>query len=46
MRGFDGGAVTRQSVQGHPVGYNFTAAEDSFVRVKAFLDRYMGTRAN
>lgn len=44
--GFDGGVVIQHSVQGHRVGYNFTAAEDSVVRVKAFLDRYMGTRAN
>jgi dienelactone hydrolase len=43
---FDGRVTTTNSLQGHPVGYNFTAAEDSLVRVKAFLDRYMGKRAD
>jgi dienelactone hydrolase len=32
----------RGSSQGHPTGYDQSAAEDSFVRVKAFLDRYVG----
>jgi dienelactone hydrolase len=32
----------RGSNQGHPTGYDHDAAEDSFVRVKTFLDRYVG----
>jgi len=31
-------------VEGHPLEYDRQAAEDSFVRVKAFLDRYVGHR--
>jgi dienelactone hydrolase len=36
----------RGSNQGHPTGYDRAAAEDSFVRVKAFLDRYVGSRGS
>jgi dienelactone hydrolase len=43
---FDGRVANSNSSHGHPIGYNFTAAEDSFARVKAFLERYMGTRTN
>jgi dienelactone hydrolase len=32
----------RGSNLGHPTGYDHDAAEDSFIRVKAFLDRYVG----
>jgi len=32
----------RQIVEGHALQYDRAAAEDSFVRVKAFLDRYVG----
>ncbi len=32
----------RSSNFGHPTGYDRAGAEDSFVRVKAFLDRYVG----
>ncbi len=32
----------RSSNFGHPTGYDHDGAEDSFVRVKAFLDRYLG----
>jgi dienelactone hydrolase len=33
----------RGSSLGHPTGYDQAAAEDSFVRVKAFLDRFVGS---
>lgn len=36
----------RGSNLGHPTGYDQAGAEDSFVRVKAFLDRYVGSRGN
>ena len=32
----------RAVVEGHALEFNYAAAEDSFVRVKAFLDRYVG----
>ena len=28
--------------EGHPMQYNHAAAEDSYARAKAFLDRYVG----
>jgi dienelactone hydrolase len=38
---FDNSQQGPASKLGHPLGYNHDAAEDSFVRVKAFLDRYV-----
>ena len=43
VHGFDnprGGAFRMN--EGHPIQYNPAAAEDSYVRVKTFLDRYVG----
>jgi len=41
---FDNPASSRSSQLGHPRGYDQAAADDSYVRVKAFLDRYVGER--
>ena len=37
--GFDGGPTTKTVYSGHVMAYDKAAAEDSFVRVRAFLDR-------
>jgi dienelactone hydrolase len=36
---FDGGPRTRMVFMGHTLAYDRAAAEDSFIRVRAFLDR-------
>jgi dienelactone hydrolase len=38
---FDNEAVSYHIFGGHPIGYDPDAAKDSFVRVKAFFDRYV-----
>lgn len=38
---FDNARSTARKVEGHVLAYNHDAAEDSFVRTHAFLDRYM-----
>jgi dienelactone hydrolase len=43
---FDDQMIRGGFFKGHPVGYDGPAAWDSFDRTKAFLDRYMGSRAN
>lgn len=43
---FDNPSVPHSTKLGHPRGYDAPAAEDSFVRVKAFLDRYMAPATN
>ena len=43
---FDDQMIRGGFFKGHPVGYGGPAAWDSFDRTKAFLDRYMGSRAN
>lgn len=40
---FDNSGVTPRIKLGHPLGYDQAAAEDSFMRVKSFLDRYVGS---
>jgi dienelactone hydrolase len=43
VHGFDNPrAQALREGEGHPIQYNHTAAEDSYARVKAFLDRYVG----
>jgi dienelactone hydrolase len=39
--GFDGGPTIKTVFNGHILEYNRAAAEDSFVRVRAFLDRQL-----
>jgi dienelactone hydrolase len=39
-------AVQRSWNQGHPMQYDFAAAQDSFEWAKTFLDRYMGHRTD
>jgi dienelactone hydrolase len=43
---FDDQMIRGGFFKGHPVGYDGPAAWDSYDRTKAFLDRYMGSRAN
>jgi dienelactone hydrolase len=38
---FDDDRSTARKVEGHVLAYNHDAAEDSFIRTRSFLDRYM-----
>ena len=39
---FDSSGLAKSSMLGHAMGYDHAAAEDSFVHVRAFLDRWVG----
>ena len=41
VHAFDGGLEGVRNLEGHLAAYNAPAAEDSFVRTRAFLDRYL-----
>ena len=40
-RDFENIHIPRNQYKGHLVGYDFAGAHDSFIRTKAFLDRYL-----
>jgi len=47
VHGFDNAMMPYHTVSfGHPAGYDRAGAEDSFVRVRTFLDRYVGAPAH